>query len=817
MTGFTDVFGGSTVQPSNVAYASVALSTSILTYWPPYVTGTQQPLARLMDVIAASSGLTINLPDATLVGLGQDVFFNNPGSNTFTVKDSGGGVVATIAAGQQKYLYLSDNSTSGGTWRVTLFGVGASAPDAASLVGYGLKAIGTTLNQSATTSTISASTTFSAPDRSKVFVNTGGAITCTLPLTSTVSNDFFLELRNQGTGTATVAPIGGETVDGSASIVLQVNESCFLHAGTGAWYTIGRGRNTSFNFTQLLKTVTGGTTTLSLTEASNVVQTYSGTATSPNVIVIPSVVQVYYISNQVLGGFNFTIQSPTPGSTLVLPYGQNAVVFCDGVNVINASTSVAGITALLLSAGSVSTPSLAISASNNGLYAPTSSTVAVTAGGVASVTFSGNGVNGRLGGDTPAAVAATTLSASGAVSGAGVTALMASPGPIGSTTPSTGSFTTLSATGDITATSLGTQLTLTRIAVGSVTQRVGGSNELITAVAGSDKVSVTTTGLAVTGALTNTGTVNFGSGALQTDAAGNAGLGVVPSAWGTSAPWRAIDICGANVHSNGALHAGIGCNWYNNGTNSVYKTTGYAQLYEQDYLGRHAWYTAPSGTAGTAITFTQAMTLDASGNLLVGATNRGHTSGVNSIDLDKTDAAVYVTHSTGTPSGNYFASFGYVTTSIGSITQSGTTAVAYNTTSDRRLKTNIRPADAARFMDIEFMDYEWIDGRHDCGPIADQLQLVYPSLVTGEKDATEVRTVEITPAVPAVLDAEGVEVTPAVPAVTEQQTFPVYQQVNYQGLIGRIGTRVQSLQRTVDAQAAMIEALSARLTAAGIA
>jgi hypothetical protein len=71
--------------------------------------------------------------------------------------------------------------------------------------------------------------------------------------------------------------------------------------------------------------------------------------------------------------------------------------------------------------------------------------------------------------------------------------------------------------------------------------------------------------------------------------------------------------------------------------------------------------------------------------------------------------------------------------------------------------------------------------------------------------------------VPAVLDAEGVEVTPAVPAVTEQQTFPVYQQVNYQGLIGRMGTRVQSLQRTVDAQAAMIEALSARLTAAGIA
>jgi hypothetical protein len=34
----------------------------------------------------------------------------------------------------------------------------------------------------------------------------------------------------------------------------------------------------------------------------------------------------------------------------------------------------------------------------------------------------------------------------------------------------------------------------------------------------------------------------------------------------------------------------------------------------------HQWFNAPSGTAGNAITFTQAMTLDASGNLLVGTT-----------------------------------------------------------------------------------------------------------------------------------------------------------------------------------------------------
>lgn len=55
--------------------------------------------------------------------------------------------------------------------------------------------------------------------------------------------------------------------------------------------------------------------------------------------------------------------------------------------------------------------------------------------------------NMSIGQTTPAAVAATTLSASGAVSGAGFTARFASPGPIGNTVPSTIAATTASTTG----------------------------------------------------------------------------------------------------------------------------------------------------------------------------------------------------------------------------------------------------------------------------------------------------------------------------------------------------------------------------------
>jgi hypothetical protein len=334
-----------------------------------------------MKVTPSVGSLTITLPDATLTSLGTDIFFDNAGGYTFTVLDSAGGSVATLAAGQVKYLYLDSNTTAAGSWRVTLFGASSSNLDASQLAGSGLLAIGSQLAQASVTTTITTNTTLLASDRANLFVNTGGVVALTLPLTSVVGGTYFVEVRNQGTGAMTLTPVGGETVDGLGTVVLQLNESCFVNAGAGAWYTIGRGRNQQFNFTQLTKTVTGGTTTLTLSEASNVVQTYSGVLASAETVVLPAVVQVYYIANTTTGAYTFTIKNPATGSTLVLPQGQSAVVFSDGTNVTNTATSIGGITSLLLAAGAAASPSLAFVNTNNGIFAPTGLTVGVSANG----------------------------------------------------------------------------------------------------------------------------------------------------------------------------------------------------------------------------------------------------------------------------------------------------------------------------------------------------------------------------------------------------------------------------------------------------
>jgi hypothetical protein len=68
------------------------------------------------------------------------------------------------------------------------------------------------------------------------------------------------------------------------------------------------------------------------------------------------------------------------------------------------------------------------------------------------------------------------------------------------------------------------------------------------------------------------------------------------------------------------LNMQLGYNVYYGSGAYRYAETGTAARYIQT-AGEHQFYTAPSGTAGNPISFTQAMTLDASGNLLLGSTS----------------------------------------------------------------------------------------------------------------------------------------------------------------------------------------------------
>jgi hypothetical protein len=323
---------------------------------------------------------------------------------------------------------------------------------------------------------------------------------------------------------------------------------------------------------------------------------------------------------------------------------------------------------------------------------------------------------------------------------------------------------------------------------------------------------------------------------LVIDASGNLGLGITPSAWASD--WKTTQIGARGVLAYYATTPStfLGLNFYyagGSGASPTYITTGVASFYQQ-VNGQHVWYNAPSGTAGNAITFTQAMTLDASGNLAVGATSgNGKINAifdnasirlgyVNSTDrninirantgyntsITFTQEAVADRFSIGCKSGDgslIFATgdslangtermrldssgnllvgatsgsfsqvvgtgsyvFGlYQTTANGNVLNidgnysSGTqnlivfstsgayrgavtyngTSVQYTTSSDYRLKENVRPMQNAleKVAALKPVTYTWKEnGSAGEGFIAHELQAIVPDCVTGEKDAVD--------------------------------------------------------------------------------
>ena len=98
---------------------------------------------------------------------------------------------------------------------------------------------------------------------------------------------------------------------------------------------------------------------------------------------------------------------------------------------------------------------------------------------------------------------------------------------------------------------------------------------------------------------------------------GNLGLGVTPSAWASG--FTAMQVRNASFWSTGN-DASITANAYYDGSNYRFIGNAGASRVYHNTDGSIGWSQVASGTAGNAISFSQAMTLTSGGNLLVGTT-----------------------------------------------------------------------------------------------------------------------------------------------------------------------------------------------------
>jgi hypothetical protein len=397
---YNSPFTGNVVQPTDVSYRAFTISANTQLDWPINGNATNNFAARIMEVTASAGSLNLYMPPANQTSVGNDALIRNVGSNTFVVKDyAGANTIISVAAGEAKYIYITDNPDEEGTWGIISFGVGTSNADAATLAGYGLIASGVTLNQASAVTTFSNDRSAGVTDRAALLVWIGGAGTLTLDLAATLGNNWFTQVRNAGTGLLTVACSGSDVFNGSASVTLQPSDSCFIACSGTVFYSVGLGKNTQFNFSQLVKTVDTGTYTLTASEASNVIQKYVSVGNlSGNVtIVVPPTIQVYYIQNATSGGVsNYSITVSTGvagGADAIVTAGQQATLICDSVNLVNANTITAGSSSISLIDGNVGTPALNFgSETSTGIYRPSAGEFAIAVLGNQIVLIDANGI-----------------------------------------------------------------------------------------------------------------------------------------------------------------------------------------------------------------------------------------------------------------------------------------------------------------------------------------------------------------------------------------------------------------------------------------
>jgi hypothetical protein len=208
---------------------------------------------------------------------------------------------------------------------------------------------------------------------------------------------------------------------------------------------------------------------------------------------------------------------------------------------------------------------------------------------------------------------------------------------------------------------------------------------------------------------------------------------------------------------------------------------------------------------GSDVVPTERARLTKDGDLLVGTTSA--LSVAPKLSVESTNFVVGISGTNAT--GELVRFYGNSRTVAGTISHSGS-SVAYNTSSDYRLKENVVELTGAtdRLKQLNPTRFNFITDADTTvdGFLAHEVQDVVPEAITGSKDAMRDEEYEVTPAVEEVRDEDGNVTTEAVAAVMGTRSVPEMQGIDQSKLVPLL---TAALQEAIT----QIESLTARITA----
>jgi hypothetical protein len=331
------MFGGQPIYSAQPSYLALPLTGPITLDWPLETNEGTNVLATIIDVTPDAPARVITMPDARQGTPGYAVTFSNVGANTFTVNDNTGVGLLSVASGERWTLYLRTNATQAGTWGIFQQGAGTSTANAGSLAGAGLKAIAATLNTKMFVAGKAVNYVAVNGDRASILAWTAGVGQITMPDPAVVGSDWYVGVKNAGSGSLTVVPTAG-LIDGSGSLVLSTGESAFFYTDGANFFTIGFGQEVNSVFDFISINVGGtGDFVLSGAQLNRVSYKLTGVLTGNRNIIVPASTQQYWIDNETTGAFTVTIKCTggiDPGKTIA--QANRNIFYCDGASVLDA-------------------------------------------------------------------------------------------------------------------------------------------------------------------------------------------------------------------------------------------------------------------------------------------------------------------------------------------------------------------------------------------------------------------------------------------------------------------------------------------------
>lgn len=393
---YTNIFGGYNINTAFPSYINYDLTADLQLNWASSFVdtapGVSNVTAQINDLNPLEDGLTVTLADATLISVGQTIQFNNVGENNITINDFSGGEIAIIPTfdNNQYVLYLQDNSTQAGTWGITHLGAGTSSADASILAGLGTIALNSEINTNFPGKTIGSNYQVLSSDRASILVWTGGAGTITLP--NQIAG-FYIAVNNEGSGVVTIATPDATTIDGQVSFQLNPSESSyFIGVGVGGnWNTLGFGVESFFQVNVLSPidlAPINPSITLTNSQASRLVQQYTGTLANNVTVYYPAAAGQWYIWNNTIGAFTVTAQLAGPtGNPIIIPQGEKVILYSDGSSIYSTPTIS---TSAIFPDGNVGAPGINFQAQNTtGFYRISSGLTGYSSAGTQGLTFGG--------------------------------------------------------------------------------------------------------------------------------------------------------------------------------------------------------------------------------------------------------------------------------------------------------------------------------------------------------------------------------------------------------------------------------------------